>query len=223
MEAPRQKLMKESATVVATTTLAVVDDGLPTSIDILGRVPLTILLEPDLLSYDDRMGRTNEPTLMSRTRAIEIAAGLRSHGFQAWLVGGCVRDLVLGREPSDYDISTDAGPEELLRLFPKAQLVGAQFGVVLVHGIEIATFRSDHSYLDGRHPGQVVFETDPKQDVLRRDFTINALLLDPSILNSTPSLYSLSSQVVDYVDGLSDLRDAVIRAIGDPEQRFAED
>ncbi len=125
---------------------------------------------------------------MSRTGAIEIAADLRSHGFQAWLVGGCVRDLILGREPSDYDISTDARPEELLRLFPRAQLVGAQFGVVLVDGIEIATFRSDHSYADGRHPGRVVFETDPKQDVLRRDFTINALLLDPGLGLGIPRL-----------------------------------
>jgi poly(A) polymerase len=160
-----------------------------------------------------------DPTL-GQTVAVEIAADLRSHGYQAWLVGGCVRDLILGREPSDYDISTDARPEDLLRLFPGAQLVGAQFGVVLVDGIEIATFRSDHSYADGRHPGRVMFETDPKQDVLRRDFTINALLLDPTVLNSSSSFYS---QVVDYVGGLADLRDGVIRAIGDPEQRFEED
>ncbi len=164
---------------------------------------------------------------MSRTGAIQIAADLRSHGFQAWLVGGSVRDLLLGRKPSDYDISTDARPEELLRLFPRAQLVGAQFGVVLVDGIEIATFRSDHSYADGRHPGRVVFETDPKQDVLRRDFTINALLLDPAVWNSSsteePLCASLYPQVVDFVGGLADLRDGVIRAIGDPEQRFEED
>jgi tRNA nucleotidyltransferase/poly(A) polymerase len=160
---------------------------------------------------------------MSRTGAIAVAADLRSRGFQAWLVGGCVRDLILGREPSDYDISTDARPEDLLRLFPRAQLVGAQFGVVLVNGVEIATFRSDHSYADGRHPGRVVFETDPKQDVLRRDFTINALLLDPSALDSSLSCDSLYSQVVDYVDGLADLRAGVVRAIGDPEQRFQED
>jgi len=157
---------------------------------------------------------------MSRTGAIEIAAELRSRGFQAWLVGGCVRDLVLGREPKDYDIATEARPEQLLRLFPKAQLVGAQFGVVLVDSVEIATFRSDHAYADGRHPEGVTFETDPKQDVLRRDFTINALLLDPSALNSlSPS----SSQVLDYVGGLSDLRAGLIRAIGDPAQRFEED
>jgi tRNA nucleotidyltransferase/poly(A) polymerase len=162
---------------------------------------------------------------LSLTRAIEIAADVRSRGFQAWLVGGCVRDLILGREPKDYDISTDAGPEELLQLFPKAQLVGAQFGVVLVDGVEIATFRSDHSYSDGRHPGQVVFETDPRQDVLRRDFTINALLLDPTVLTSYSSYSpsSLYSKVADYVHGLDDLRSGIIRAIGDPEQRFEED
>ena len=160
---------------------------------------------------------------MSLTRAVQIAADLRSRAFQAWLVGGCVRDLVLGREPLDYDIATDARPEELLRLFPRAQLVGAQFGVVLVDEVEIATFRSDHSYTDGRHPGQVVFETDARQDVLRRDFTINALLLDPSVLNSPYSSSSLSSAVVDYVGGLADLQAGVIRAIGDPQRRFQED
>jgi poly(A) polymerase len=162
---------------------------------------------------------------LSLTRAVEIAADLRSRGFQAWLVGGCVRDLILGREPKDYDISTDARPAELLQLFPKAQLVGAQFGVVLVDGVEIATFRSDHSYTDGRHPGQVAFETDPRQDVLRRDFTINALLLDPTVLTlySSYSLSSLSSSVVDYSGGLPDLRSGMVRAIGDPEQRFEED
>ena len=154
---------------------------------------------------------------MSRTRAIEIAHDLRSQGFQAWLVGGCVRDLVLGREPKDYDIATGARPNRLLELFPKAQLVGAQFGVVLVDGVEVATFRSDHSYLDGRHPQQVVFETDVKQDVLRRDFTINALLLDPAYLDDP------AGHVVDFVGGIDDLRSGIIRAIGDPIQRFEED
>jgi poly(A) polymerase len=151
---------------------------------------------------------------MGLSEAIQIAAQLRRHGFQAWLVGGCVRDLVLGREPKDYDISTDARPDQLLQMFPRAQLVGAQFGVVLVEGVEVATFRSDHSYQDGRHPSAVTFETDVKQDVLRRDFTINALLLDPA---------SVTSEVVDFVGGLADLRAHVIRAIGDPEQRFEED
>ena len=152
--------------------------------------------------------------------AVRIAGELRARGFQAWLVGGCVRDLVLEREPTDYDIATDAKPNQLLEIFPRAQLVGAQFGVVLVDGVEVATFRSDHSYEDGRHPVQVSFESDPKQDVLRRDFTINALLLDPA---RAAGPGPLSSHVVDYVGGLKDLRDRVIRAIRDPEQRFAED
>jgi poly(A) polymerase len=166
---------------------------------------------------------------MSQARAIDIAAKLRSSGFQSWLVGGCVRDLVLGRDPKDYDIATDARPDELLRLFPKALLVGAQFGVMLVDGIEVATFRSDHAYQDGRHPGRVMFETDVKQDVLRRDFTINALLLDPAFLNSSNSpnssnsRNSLDSLVLDYIHGLPDLRAGIIRAIGDPERRFEED
>jgi len=135
-------------------------------------------------------------------------------------VGGCVRDLVLGREPSDYDIATDAKPSELAKLFPKAQLVGAQFGVVLVDDVEVATFRSDHSYVDGRHPVDVTFESDAKQDVLRRDFTINALLLDPALVGSSSDV---TGNVVDYAGGLDDLRNHVIRAIGDPEQRFNED
>lgn len=157
---------------------------------------------------------------VSRTRAIEIGAQLRSKGFESWLVGGCVRDLVLGREPQDYDISTDATPSQLLEIFPNAQLVGAQFGVVLVAGVEVATFRSDHSYRDGRHPTEVKFEKDARQDVLRRDFTINALLLDPASLQF-PSVPV--SMIVDYVGGLDDLARHRIRAIGDPEQRFEED
>ncbi len=195
MEAPRQKLMNDKATVVATTTLAEVVAALFISVDIY-RFYLTM----------DHVGPT---------KAVQIASELRSHGFQAWLVGGCVRDLVLGREPADYDITTDARPDQLLQIFPKAQLVGAQFGVILVDGVEVATFRSDHSYDDGRHPVQVSFETDAKQDVLRRDFTINALLLDAASLSA--------SQVVDYVGGLDDLRNRIIRAIGDPRQRFEED
>ena len=157
---------------------------------------------------------------MGLSTAVQIAAELRAHGFQAWLVGGCVRDLLLKREPADYDIATDANPGQLIEMFPKAQLVGAQFGVVLVDGVEVATFRSDHSYVDGRHPVEVRFESNAKQDVLRRDFTINALLLDPA-LASSPN--ELASHVVDYVGGLNDLSKGVIRAIGDPERRFEED
>src|SRR5580700_2118956 len=139
---------------------------------------------------------------MGLSTAVQIAGELKARGFQAWLVGGCVRDLVLKREPADYDIATDAKPGQLIEIFPKAQLVGAQFGVVLVNGVEVATFRSDHSYADGRHPLEVSFESDAKQDVLRRDFTINALLLDPALAQASNEL---ESQVIDYVGGLSDL------------------
>ncbi|MBZ5610551.1 MAG: CCA tRNA nucleotidyltransferase [Acidobacteriia bacterium] len=201
--------MNDSATVVATTTLAVFVVGLLPSGDISeGRFPSSILRPAQFLSYDEHV---------ESAKAVEIASELHSHGYEAWLVGGCVRDLVLGREPQDYDIATNATPGELLKLFPQAQLVGAQFGVILVDGVEVATFRSDHSYQDGRHPASVTFETDPRQDVLRRDFTINALLLDPAHLGSP------AAHVVDYVGGLSDLENHVIRAIGDPEQRFEED
>lgn len=156
-------------------------------------------------------------TTTARERALHIARALQANGYQAWLVGGCVRDLVLGHEPKDYDIATDAVPAQLVELFPGAELVGAQFGVVLVDGIEVATFRSDNSYADGRHPVSVVFEKDPGEDVRRRDFTINALLLDPGNADLP------ASAVIDYVGGLDDLRSGLIRAIGDPERRFQED
>ncbi len=148
--------------------------------------------------------------------AVRIVHLLRANGQQAWLVGGCVRDLLLGITPSDFDVSTDAHPEIVLELFPRARKVGVHFGVVLVTEgesiVEVATFRSDHAYTDGRRPGRVEFESDPEQDVLRRDFTINALLLDPD-----------SGEVRDYVGGRRDLDLRVVRAIGEPEQRFRED
>ena len=131
-------------------------------------------------------------------------------------MGGCVRDLLLGCDPKDYDVATDAPPDRLIELFPKSDRVGAHFGVVLVHEkdshVEVATFRSDRAYEDGRRPSSVQFERDPRQDVLRRDFTINALLLDPA-----------SGEVLDFVGGREDLKARVIRAIGDPEVRFRED
>ena len=148
--------------------------------------------------------------------ARRICATLRAQGFDAYLVGGCVRDLLLGRAPEDFDVATSAGPDQIVALFPHSGQVGAHFGVVLVRDenaqVEVATFRSDHSYSDGRRPDRVEFETDPRQDVLRRDFTINALLLDPS-----------SGEVLDFTGGRADLAGGVIRAIGDPEARFRED
>lgn len=148
--------------------------------------------------------------------ARRVAATLKEQGWQAFLVGGCVRDLLLGREPKDYDVATDATPDRVLELFPRAQRVGAHFGVVLVRErsaqVEVATFRSDHAYRDGRHPERVEFERDPRQDVLRRDFTINALLMDAE-----------TGEVRDYTGGREDLARRLVRAIGDPEERFRED
>jgi poly(A) polymerase len=177
-----------------------------------------------------------------REFANSIVSTLRERGHQAYLVGGCVRDLLLGREPADYDIATDARPEEVMRIFPETYAVGAQFGVVLVPApeaeqlpekngdnsesateefalghhhkscVEVATFRCDVCYSDGRHPDEVRFSKDPREDVQRRDFTINGLLLDP-----------IDNRVLDYVGGQQDLKAKVIRAIGNPAVRFAED
>jgi putative nucleotidyltransferase with HDIG domain len=153
-----------------------------------------------------------EPVELAR----KIVTTLKSSGHQAYFVGGCVRDLLLGEQPKDYDIATDARPDQITALFLNSGLVGAHFGVVLVREqavqVEVATFRSDHAYVDGRHPVAVSFETGPRQDVLRRDFTINALLLDPD-----------RNEILDFVGGRDDLRNRIIRAIGDPDARFRED
>jgi len=147
--------------------------------------------------------------------AIEIIRQLRQRGHEAYLVGGCVRDMVMKIEPSDYDIATSAPPAEIMKIFPHTEPIGAQFGVVLViyrgHPFEVATFRSDEAYVDGRRPSGVTF-TDARTDVLRRDFTINGLLYDP-----------MDGRVLDYVSGQQDIRDRIVRAIGDPQKRFEED
>ncbi len=148
--------------------------------------------------------------------AVAIVKQLRGAGFVAYFTGGCVRDLLLGRAAKDFDVATSAPPDDLLRLFPGSGEVGAHFGVVLVHEgrvqVEVASFRSDLAYLDGRHPEGVRFETDPQQDALRRDFTINGMMLDP-----------VTGDVLDYVGGRADLEAKVVRAIGDPARRFHED
>ncbi|HXP15679.1 MAG TPA: CCA tRNA nucleotidyltransferase [Terriglobales bacterium] len=194
---------------------------------------------------------------MLKDFAISIIRTLRDRGHRAYLVGGCVRDLLLGRAPADFDVATDATPDEVMRIFPQTYTVGAQFGVVLVpvpagkqgetkassassassvvnspdlnrrgHNehvedsqtsaksdyVEVATFRSDIGYSDGRHPDEVRFTKDPRQDAARRDFTINGMMFDP-----------LANQVLDYVGGQEDLAAGIIRTIGDPERRFAED
>jgi poly(A) polymerase len=151
-----------------------------------------------------------------RELADRICATLRQNGHHAYLVGGCVRDLLLGRDPSDYDISTEARPERVQELFPRSLAVGAKFGVILVvedgAEVEVATFRSDVGYSDGRHPDNVVYSDSAREDVRRRDFTINGLLMDPA-----------THEVLDFVDGRADLRAGIVRAIGDPRARFAED
>ncbi|HTR49019.1 MAG TPA: CCA tRNA nucleotidyltransferase [Verrucomicrobiae bacterium] len=157
----------------------------------------------------------------ARALADQICRTLRAAGHQAFLVGGCVRDNLLKREPADYDVATDATPDRVQQIFPHSLAVGAQFGVVVVTDeaqaggsaqVEVATFRSDIGYSDGRHPDRVVYATSPQEDVKRRDFTINALLLDPE-----------TDEVLDYVGGREDLAAGIIRAIGRPEERFRED
>jgi len=153
---------------------------------------------------------------MAEQAARQIVERLRAAGRQALYAGGAVRDRVLGLAAQDYDVATDAPPDEVMRLFPHHTAVGAQFGVVLVHqdgsSIEVATFRTEASYRDGRHPGEVAYATDAREDVQRRDFTINGLLLDPT-----------TGEVLDYVGGRADLAAGLIRAIGEPERRFHED
>ncbi len=157
--------------------------------------------------------------LTAKQHATEIVRRLRERGHLAYFAGGCVRDLLLGREPADYDIATDATPQQVMQIFPQTFAVGEQFGVVLVpeasgatKAVEVATFRSDVGYSDGRHPDEVRFTKDPREDVERRDFTINGMMLDP-----------VTNEVLDFVGGRDDLKAGIVRAIGDPERRFAED
>lgn len=153
---------------------------------------------------------------MSASLALDILHTLRAAGHQAFFAGGSVRDHLLGRAAADYDVATDATPEIVQALFPQHSAVGAQFGVILVHGpgasIEVATFRSDLGYQDGRHPIAVRYARDWREDVRRRDFTINGLMLDPD-----------SGQVLDAVGGRADLAAGIVRAIGDAAARFRED
>ena len=150
-----------------------------------------------------------------RNAALNIARRLAAAGHTVLFAGGCVRDMVRGMEPHDYDIATTATPEQVQRLFPKTVPVGARFGVVLVqegdHQFEVATFRTDEAYLDGRRPTAVHYGT-PEQDAQRRDFTINGLFYDP-----------LTEKLLDYVGGQADIARKVIRTIGEPRQRFTED
>ena len=166
----------------------------------------------------------------AQQHAEEIVRTLRQHGHQAYFAGGCVRDLLLNREPADYDVATDATPQRVMEVFPQTYAVGEQFGVVLVppaeddevtiarqserskQAVEVATFRADVGYSDGRHPDEVRFTKDPQEDAQRRDFTINGMMLDPA-----------TNEILDFVGGQDDLKKGIIRAIGDPNRRFEED
>jgi putative nucleotidyltransferase with HDIG domain len=157
-----------------------------------------------------------------------VVHSLTAAGHRAYLVGGCVRDLLMGRTPKDYDVATDARPERVMALFRKAFGVGAHFGVVLVPlqvdgqeiVTEVATFRSDGAYSDGRRPDEVQYTDDPKHDVMRRDFTINGMLLD---VDKYLASGDAAAAVLDYVGGREDLRAGMVRAIGQPMRRFTED
>lgn len=163
----------------------------------------------------DEITPLNVPLPKQAAPAVQIVQALRAAGHQALLAGGCVRDLLLGAPPKDFDVATDATPQQVAARFQFTRHVGAAFGVMLVrqgrHWFEVATFRSDGPYLDGRRPSQVHF-TDARQDALRRDFTVNGMFLDP-----------LALQVIDYVGGREDLVQRRIRAIGIAADRFAED
>jgi len=176
----------------------------------------------------DRLGTIDaaserKPKIVSSATALdaeqlasEIVRTLRGRGHQAFFAGGCVRDRLLGRRPKDYDVATGALPDEVLSCFPDARKIGERFGVVQVRAagaeVEVATFRSEHDYRDGRRPHRVRFTHNPEEDVVRRDFTVNGLLYDP-----------IEDRVLDYVGGRADLEARLIRAIGDPRLRFAED
>lgn len=155
------------------------------------------------------------PTIPAREAALELARRLKAAGHEALFAGGCVRDRLLNHPPEDYDIATSATPTQVMGIFPGSNEVGAHFGVVIAkhggHHIEIATFRTDGSYHDGRRPESVTFST-PQEDAQRRDFTINGLFEIPE-----------TGEVIDYVGGLADLKAGIIRAIGDPTARFIED
>ncbi len=161
-------------------------------------------------------------------QAFHIARRLHARGFAAYFAGGCVRDLLLGMAPKDFDVATAAAPDEVQRSFPRTESVGAHFGVVLVLAevqgeriaTEVATFRHDGAYSDGRRPDAVRFSTDPREDAVRRDFTINGMLLD--VLGYEDG-DRLESCVLDFVGGRSDLHHKIVRAIGEPAVRFAED
>ena len=161
--------------------------------------------------------KTNVESLSTspKDKAVAIVERLRDQGYESYLAGGCVRDMLIGKAPQDYDITTNATPNDIVKIFPKTIPVGAQFGVVLVvvegQPFEVASFRHDGPYLDGRRPTHVRYGS-LEEDILRRDFTINGMIYDP-----------ISGQIIDRIGGRKDLESKLVRAIGDPRSRFEED
>ena len=153
--------------------------------------------------------------MTNKEAAIEVIKTLRAEGFGAFLAGGCVRDMLLGRQAKDHDVATSAEPRQVIRLFKRTIPIGAQFGVVMVmiedQQIEVATFRSESDYLDGRHPSKIKFVT-CREDAARRDFTINSMFYDP-----------MEEKVIDLFDGQADLKKKIIQTVGQPAKRFGED
>jgi len=159
--------------------------------------------------------QSSSDNIIKRKNAEEIVQKLKSAGFEAYFVGGCVRDFVRGIVPGDYDIVTSALPEQIIGLFNHTVAIGAKFGVIAVieeeTTYEVATFRRDDDYEDGRRPVKIHYSS-AREDVLRRDFTINGLLMDPA-----------NGQIIDYVEGRADIEKKIVRTIGNPETRFSED
>lgn len=161
-----------------------------------------------------------------------VARMLGKEGFKCYLVGGALRDVVLNIEPDDYDLATDAKPEEMLKIFPKSVSTGARFGMVSalirgndgeIHDVQVTTFRSEENYIDGRWPTKVTFITDLDKDLGRRDFTFNAMALDLSSANLDNENKSKEWEIYDPYNGVSDLNNKVVRAVGTPLERFKED
>ncbi|MDD3474489.1 MAG: HD domain-containing protein [Candidatus Dojkabacteria bacterium] len=157
---------------------------------------------------------------------------LVNEGFQAYLVGGAVKDIVLGNEPHDYDLATDALPDEMIEMFPKSVAVGAQFGTILslspddkgeIHEVEVTTFRSEEEYVDGRWPSSVEFVVEVDKDLGRRDFTFNAMAIDLSQLDLSGNIEEQTVEIYDPFNGLTDLNMKLVRAVGTPIERFKED
>ena len=167
------------------------------------------------MGHDDSDHFAKRGQMSNKQAAIRVIKQLRGDGFEALLAGGCVRDMLLKRPASDYDVATDARPEDVIKMFNRTLKVGAKFGVVIVltqgGQVEVATFRTETGYADGRHPGAVKF-TSAAEDASRRDFTINGMFYDP-----------VEHRVIDFVGGQADLRKKIVRTIGRPEERFGED